>query len=580
MLQMPEIQGTPNPLPNSIIKIDLFKQSVGSPFNMIFTLDGLYNQNEPPENGDPTFQNLFQGTDYQYSKGYISTKSVPNNDPLNQEIRDIYVICSEDNDIYYWDGNTTGNGRCKKLEGTFSPPVWTANTVYNYGDIVRPATDNGYVYKCTSPNGGRSKSSGNPSWETNFVNPTSDGNISWIAVGAYGLHGVNAKSVQSKFVEHYKGFTFLANLKEDNTLYPSRVRWSQFQNPRIWRLNEDDSGMAGYVDVNDVDGEIVSIKKLNDILVVYKEKGIVAMTFTGGDTVFSKEVITTKTGLLAPGAIIEMPHSHIFIGEDNIYEFDGNSVVPIGDPIKDYFFSTLIPKCKNKVIGYYDKDVGDILFIYDRVGDFDFDLSGITEEELNELLDNENNRNLAITFNISNKTWAKREMYITAIGEFCQTRNLIIDKITNIKINDYHEIIDSSYGMSDRIITLCGDDLGKLYRLYGQTDDRNNIYYGYVTSKTHHMEDPGHIKRLLRIQFHIQTTGNCTLVVDVGTSWNSETVMQKWETHNLNLNSPKPPFVDIDLSARYFQIRFGTKNNDEYFKVLGYTLYYQTRGDE
>lgn len=69
-------------------------------------------------------------------------------------------------------------------------------------------------------------------------------------------------------------------------------------------------------------------------------------------------------------------------------------------------------------------------------------------------------------------------------------------------------------------------------------------------------------------------------MVDIGTGWNSETTMSKWETRTLNLKSPKPPFIDVDLSARYFQIRFGTKNNNEYFKILGYTLYYQTRSEE
>jgi len=124
--------------------------------------------------------------------------------------------------------------------------------------------------------------------------------------------------------------------------------------------------MAGYVDVDDVDGEIVAIRKLNDLLVVYKEKGIVAVTFTGGDTVFSKELITTKTGLVSPDSIVELPHSHIFIGEDDIYEFDGSSITTIGEPIKQYFFNTVNPSNKNKIIGYYDDEKNDVMFIYDN----------------------------------------------------------------------------------------------------------------------------------------------------------------------------------------------------------------------
>ena len=54
----------------------------------------------------------------------------------------------------------------------------------------------------------------------------------------------------------------------------------------------------------------------------------------------------------------------------------------------------------------------------------------------------------------------------------------------------------------------------------------------------------------------------------------------------MNLKEPKPwenhpiePYVDLDISARYFRIKFGTEKNDQYFKILGYTLYYQIRGD-
>lgn len=47
-----------------------------------------------------------------------------------------------------------------------------------------------------------------------------------------------------------------------------------------------------------------------------------------------------------------------------------------------------------------------------------------------------------------------------------------------------------------------------------------------------------------------------------------------WYTHHV------APYVDLDISARYFRIKFGTEGNNEYFKILGYTLYYQVRGDE
>ena len=496
------------------------------------------------------YVNLFDGTDYSYKGGFIDTKVVPNNDVSQSGARDLYLICSRGNPVYYWDG--ISGSKCKKLEGLFQPELWQKNHSYSAGQIVRPPTDNGYVYVCVI--GGTSGNSDNVPWEENLSQSFSEGTVTWKGVGSYLVEGSSASNVEARFVEYYKGFVFLANLKEGGTVYNSRLRWSQLQNPRLWHNNEDDSGMAGFVDVDDVDGEIVAIKKLNDILVVYKEKGIVAITFTGGDTVFSKELITTKTGLVSSDSIVELPHSHIFVGDDNIYEFDGSSIQPIGDSIKDYFFNTLNPSNKDKIIGYYDDSNDEVLFAYDD--SVKIIESGLSQEELNNMSMKENRR-MAITFNTLNKTWSKREMYITAIGKFCQNEDLIIDKV-NTLIKDTNRPIDSNYNLKDKIITIRGDEEGNIYKLFGQEDSRYE-YYGYVTSKTHHMEDPSHIKRLLRIQFHIETTSSdCPLVVEVGTSWNSETQMHKWETHNINLSRqdgdcPKPPFVDVDLSARYFR---------------------------
>mgnify|MGYP006988858956 CR=1 FL=1 len=170
--------------------------------------------------------------------------------------------------------------------------------------------------------------------------------------------------------------------------------------------------MAGYVDVNDIDGEIVAIHRIGDILAVYKESGIVAVTYSGGDTVFSKEVITTRAGLVSPTAVVVLPHSHVFIGKDNIYEFDGNTVTPIGDTIYNYFLEHVV--LKEKIIGFYNQKSKDIIFSF-----IEKDQTGI-------------DRNRALVYSTRLHTWSVRDMGITAIGEFTERSGLIIDEVQNI----------------------------------------------------------------------------------------------------------------------------------------------------
>jgi len=157
--------------------------------------------------------------------------------------------------------------------------------------------------------------------------------------------------------------------------------------------------MAGYVDVDDTDGRIIAIKRLGDVLYVYKERSIIAFTYTGGeDTVFSKEVVTTKAGLISPEAIVELPHMHIFVGQDNIYVFDGNTCTAIGDPVKDWVYQNIKPDSTNRIFGYYNEETGDATFSF---------YSTVNEND---------NCDKAMIYNVSMRTWSTREMYMTAIG--------------------------------------------------------------------------------------------------------------------------------------------------------------------
>ena len=54
--------------------------------------------------------------------------------------------------------------------------AWAASTAYSVDDIVKPITENGYLYRCTV--GGTSDSS-EPSWPTTFSTTVTDGGVTW-----------------------------------------------------------------------------------------------------------------------------------------------------------------------------------------------------------------------------------------------------------------------------------------------------------------------------------------------------------------------------------------------------------------
>ena len=111
---------------------------------------------------------------------------------------------------------------------------------------------------------------------------------------------------------------------------------------------------------------------------------------------------------------------------------------------------------------------------------------------------------------------------MTALGQYNQTQDRVINDVNTPMDEMGNTIIDSSLYFKDKLVTMIGDDDGKLYILEGYIDSRRD-YEGFAITKTHHMDSPDKIKRLMRIQFHIETQGDYNLYCQVGTSWNAET---------------------------------------------------------
>jgi len=115
-------------------------------------------------------------------------------------------------------------------------------------------------------------------------------------------------------------------------------------------------------------------------------------------------------------------------------------------------------------------------------------------------------------------------MGVTAIGDFSDNRDAIIDELTDQFDSDKMGgvIFDASLYKKESVVTAIGTQDGKIYKMSGYADSRGD-YEGYVVTKTHHMDDPLHIKRLLRIQFHVQSQSDCEMFVMIRPSWNAET---------------------------------------------------------
>ncbi len=77
---------------------------------------------------------------------------------------------------YYFDGNLMGFDPLPRARS-----AWASSTLYALNDLVRPGTDNGFYYKCTT--GGTSGAT-HPVWPTTLSGTVADGNAAWQQIGS------------------------------------------------------------------------------------------------------------------------------------------------------------------------------------------------------------------------------------------------------------------------------------------------------------------------------------------------------------------------------------------------------------
>lgn len=142
----------------------------------------------------------------------------------------------------------------------------------------------------------------------------------------------------AKIVRGYEGHLVLLNTFEQGKAYPWRVRWPHegFLSPNHWPSEQ-------YADLMDTPGAIVNAEILYNQLVVYKTDAIVGMIYlANANETFRFDWYFKNEGLLAPGLLVNLGNSHIFVGTQNIYQFyGGNNIDRIGEPVWDQFLADL-----------------------------------------------------------------------------------------------------------------------------------------------------------------------------------------------------------------------------------------------
>ncbi len=151
---------------------------------------------------------------------------------------------------------------------------------------------------------------------TNGIDPiikyTGSGNVAL-------LGGVASPEYKCKIIRNYMDFALLINITSDaGTAIPQRIMWSDIGDPEKY-----DDGLNGFHDIISNGTEIKAAEMLRGILYIYMENSIVAFNHVGGRSVFRWNITVPETGISGKRTVAEFGNFQIFLGDDNVYIFDG-----------------------------------------------------------------------------------------------------------------------------------------------------------------------------------------------------------------------------------------------------------------
>jgi hypothetical protein len=126
----------------------------------------------------------------------------------------------------------------------------------------------------------------------------------------------------------YKNFLVALNITKNGTRFPYMVKWSHPADPGAVPVTWDETDAtkdAGELDLASDTGELVDGLPLRDSFMIYGQRGIWRMDFTGGVAVFRFQKVFGSSGALNRNCIVEVDGVHVVLTRDDVIVHDGQN---------------------------------------------------------------------------------------------------------------------------------------------------------------------------------------------------------------------------------------------------------------
>lgn len=137
---------------------------------------------------------------------------------------------------------------------------------------------------------------------------------------AFSSFGTNTSITTAKDVCQFQNYLFMGNVTFNGTVEKSRVVWCNIKDDLTWLS-------TSFIDIARNDGQqIMRMHALGDRLVIFKERSIYNLFFTGdADIPFTVQESDSNVGCVAQHSVQEIENGLIFLSHDGFYYYDSNN---------------------------------------------------------------------------------------------------------------------------------------------------------------------------------------------------------------------------------------------------------------
>jgi len=138
----------------------------------------------------------------------------------------------------------------------------------------------------------------------------------------------------SKYITVVRDFVVGANI--GNGTYPSRVQWSDINDPTDWT-----AGAASQSDYQELpDGGDITGMTGGEFGIIFLEKAIVRMSYIGSPLFFQFDTISRNVGCVEANSIAQYSGITYFLSDDGFYSCNGQQITGIGaEKVDRYFYN-------------------------------------------------------------------------------------------------------------------------------------------------------------------------------------------------------------------------------------------------